>query len=64
MGKCIAIVIILSCTEMIRDAEPVKGNSTQDKVKEKKCFLYVNQKLKIFSSNSCPREKRAGKIDE
>lgn len=33
---------LVSCTEMIRDTEPIKGNSAWDKTKEKKYSLYVN----------------------
>lgn len=32
----------VSCTEMIRDTEPIKGNSAWDKANEKNQFLYVN----------------------
>lgn len=49
---------------MIRDTEPIKGNSAWDKTKEKKYSLYVNQKLKIFSSNYYPKKERAGKFDK
>lgn len=47
-GKYIVIGIIVSCTELIEDAESIRGKCTWDKSEENKYFLMCLLEVKVF----------------